>query len=187
MKMKKRVLIPYATYGSGHKSIANYIKNYFEENGEYECLTLDLISYSLPIIGKMSKKTSNFIMTKIPSIWSLLYFSFDNKLSTYISSGLSLKIFDNKNLRKVIKDFNPDITIATHFWGTDIINKYNKKGLTNSKIVTVVTDYKAHDFWLKSLKGIDKIIVSSFEERLHLLRKGFKNRQIHTTGIHISP
>ena len=28
--MKKRILIPYATYGSGHKSIAKYIKQYFE-------------------------------------------------------------------------------------------------------------------------------------------------------------
>ena len=185
--MKKRVLIPYATYGNGHKSIANYIKNYFEENGEYECLTLDLISYSLPILGKMSRKTSNFIMSKIPGIWSIIYYAFDNKLSTYISSGFYLKIFDNKNLRKVIREFNPDITVATHFWGTDIINKYNKKGITDSKIVTVVTDYKAHDFWLKSLKGIDAIIVSSFEERLHLLKKGFKNKQIHTTGIPISP
>lgn len=185
--MKKRILIPYATYGSGHKAIANYIKNYFEENEKYECLTLDLVSYSLPIIGTLSKKSSEFLMTKLPSIWSLLYFAFDNKLSTYVSSGLSLKIFDNKQLRRVIQEFNPDITIATHFWGTDIVNKYNKKGLTNSKIVTIVTDYKSHDFWLKSLKGINAIIVSSLEERIHLLRRGFKNKQIYTSGIPIAP
>ena len=30
MFMKKRILIPYATYGSGHKSTALYIKDYFE-------------------------------------------------------------------------------------------------------------------------------------------------------------
>lgn len=185
--MKKRILIPYATYGSGHKAIAEYIKNYFENKGEYECMTLDLISYSMPIIGTLSKKSCEFLMTKLPSVWSLIYFIFDNKLSSYISSGLSLKIFDNKHLRKTIQEYNPDITIATHFWGTDIINKYNKKGLTNSKLVTIVTDYKAHDFWLKSSNGIDAIIVSSFEERLHLLRKGFKNKQIHTTGIPICP
>ena len=185
--MKKKILIPYATYGSGHKAIAEYIKNYFEENGEYECKTLDLISYSLPIIGTLSKKSSEFLMTKLPSIWSILYYAFDNRLSAYISSGLSMKIFDNKHLRKEIEDFNPDITIATHFWGTDIINKYNKIGLTKSKIVTIVTDYKSHDFWLNSIKGIDAIVVSSFKERLHLLRRGFKNRQIHTSGIPICP
>ena len=126
-------------------------------------------------------------MTKLPFIWSLLYYSFDNKLSTYVSSNIQLKIFDNKKLKNEIINFNPDITIATHFWGTDLINKYNKKGLINSKIVTVVTDYKAHEYWLKSLTGIDAIIVSSIDERIHLLKRGFKNKQIHTTGIPISP
>ena len=59
--MKKRILIPYATYGSGHKAIANYIKKYFEENGEYECKTIDLISYSIPFFGTISQKTVDFL------------------------------------------------------------------------------------------------------------------------------
>ena len=54
--MKKRILIPYATYGSGHKSIALYIKKYFEDSGEYECKTIDLVSYSFPLFGFLSKK-----------------------------------------------------------------------------------------------------------------------------------
>ena len=184
---KKRVLIPYATYGSGHKSIAEYIKNHFESTGKYECMTIDLVKYSLPILGTFTKYSSEALMTKLPFIWSLLYYSFDNKLSTYFTSNLQLKMFDNKKLKNEIINFNPDITIATHFWGTDLINKYNKKGLISSKIVTVVTDYKAHEYWLKSLTGIDAIIVSSIDERIHLLRRGFKNKQIHTTGIPISP
>lgn len=187
MKMKKKILIPYASYGSGHKAIAQYIKRYFEQNGEYECMTLDLISYSIPVVGTLSQKSVDFLMIKVPALWSLVYYLFDNKLSAYISGNLSLKILNDKKLKEIIENFNPDITIATHFFGTDLINKYNKKGITNSKLVTVVTDYKSHDFWLNSLKRIDAIVVSSFEERLHLLRKGFKNRQIHTTGIPICP
>lgn len=184
--MKKRILIPYATYGSGHKAIANYIKKYFEENGEYECKTIDLISYSIPFFGTISQKTVDFLFQKIPFIWSLIYFTFDNRLSAYISGNISTKLFNNKKLKEDIVKFNPDITIATHFFGSDIINKYNKKGITNSKLVTVVTDYKSHDFWLNNLKGTDAIIVSSFEERLHLLKKGFTNKQIYTTGIPIT-
>lgn len=187
MVMKKRVLILYATYGNGHKSVAEYIKKYLEENGEYECLTLDLISYSLPIIGKFTKKSNDFLMTTIPMIWSILYYTFDNKISAYVSDNLSTKIFKNKLLKDTIEKFNPDITIATHFYGTNIMIKYNKKGITNSKIITVVTDYKAHNFWLNTNKKMDAIIVSSLEERMHLLKKGYKNKQIHTTGIPISP
>lgn len=183
--MKKRILIPYATYGSGHKSIAEYIKKYFEENGDYECLTLDLITDSSYIVSKFSKKTTEFFMTKLPSIWSLLYYGFDNKISAYISGKINLNLYDNKKLKKIITDFNPDITIATHFFGTDLINKYNKLNLTNSKLVTVITDYQSHDFWLNSIKGTDAIIVSSFNERIKLLKRGYKNKQIHTSGIPI--
>lgn len=171
MYMKKRILIPYATYGSGHKTIANYIKNYFEQNGEYECMTLDLINYSVPILGSFSKKSAEYLMTKLPSIWSFVYFIFDNKLSSYISGKINLKLIDNKKLRKDIIDFDPDITIATHFFGSDIINYYNKLGLTDSKLVTIVTDYKSHDFWLNVVRGTDAIIVSSLEEKINLLKK----------------
>lgn len=183
----KKVLILYATYGSGHKTIAEYIKKHFEESGEYECLTIDLISYSIPIIGILSKKTNEFLMTKLPSIWSLVYFSFNNKLSAYISGNVSSGIFKNKKLQKIIKDFNPNLTIATHFYGTDLINKYNKKGITNSKIITIVTDYHSHNFWITHIKDINAIIVGSMEEKIYLLRKGFKNSQIHAYGIPILP
>lgn len=185
--MKKKILILYATYGSGHKSIAEYIKRYFEESGNYECETIDLITFLIPIMGMFSKKASEFIMTKIPSLWSLIYFTFDNKISAYISGKLTIKMLDNKNIRRKIADFDPDITIATHFYGNEIISEYNKKGITNSKLVTVVTDYKSHDFWTNSVKSIDAIIVSSLEERISLLKKGFKNKQIHTIGIPIMP
>jgi len=185
--MKKKILIPYATYGSGHKSIAFYIKDYFESTGKYECLTVDLLDYSLPFLGKFTRFSSNNLMTKFPFIWSLLYFSFDNKLSTYLTSNMTIKLFDNKKLKRKVSEFDPDITISTHFWGTDIINKFNKKCLINTKIVSVVTDYIAHDVWLKSLKDIDAIIVSSFDERLKLLLKGFRNSQIYTSGIPIAP
>lgn len=183
--MKKKILIPYATYGTGHKAIAGYIKKYFEENGNYDCLSLDLINYTIPIIGSFSKKVSETLMTKFPGIWTLIYFIFDNKLSSYVSGKINIKLLDNKKLRKEITTFNPDITIATHFFGSDIINYYNKKGYTNSKLITVVTDYKSHDFWLNNIKNTDAIIVSSFEERLNLIKKGYKNKQIHTSGIPI--
>ena len=184
--MKKRILILYATYGSGHKSIGEYIKREFEKTEKYECMTIDLLSYSVHM-GKLSSKTSGFIMSKLPDLWSLIYYTFDNKLSSYIGKNIALNMFKSKKLIDDIKKFDPDITIATHFLGADLICKYNKKGITNSKIVTIVTDYKAHDFWLNQVKNTDAIIVSNIDERIKLIKRGFKNKQIHTTGIPISP
>ena len=94
---------------------------YYQENGNYECKAIDLMSYSFPLFNTISKKFSNFTMEKIPFIWSIIYFMFDNKVSSYISGKLTLKMLDNKKLRKDIEMFNPDITISTHFFGNDLI------------------------------------------------------------------
>ena len=42
---KKKVLITYATYGSGHKSVASYIYDYFIKHSDYEVKILDLLDY----------------------------------------------------------------------------------------------------------------------------------------------
>ena len=185
--MKKRILIPYASYGNGHKSIALQIKKYFEANGDYECLTIDLFDYSLPVLGKVAKKTGNKLMTKLPELWSLIYFSSNNKLSSYATKNNSLKIFNNKKLKKDILDFNPDIAISTHFLGNNLISKYNKKKITNCKLITVITDYKTHDSCISNRNNVDAIIVSNLEERIRLIKKGIKNNKIFATGIPILP
>jgi len=183
--MKKKVLIVYATYGSGHKSIVLYIKKYLEDSGKYECKAIDLVSYSFPLFGIISQKFTTFIMEKLPFLWSLFFFAFDNKITSYLTGNFSIRMIDTKKLRKEVEEFYPDITIATHFFGCDLIKYYNKKSIIDSKLVVVVTDYIAHELWLNASKITDAIIVGSIEERINLLKKGFKNKQIHTTGIPI--
>ncbi len=182
----KKLLITYASYGSGHKAVAMYIKDYFSKNG-YEVETIDLLSYALPVIGPMTRISNEFLMSKIPSLWSLLYFAFDNRLTGSIYRKFSLKLFDNKKLRKEISTFNPDIVIATHFYGSSLISKYKSYNLLNSKLITVVTDYKAHEFWLKEVKNTDALIVSGSDEKNRVMKYGYKFQQVYTSGIPIIP
>ena len=182
----KKLLITYASYGSGHKAVGMYIKDYFEARG-YEVMTIDLLNYAIPVIGSFTKVANEFLMTKIPSMWSLLYFAFDNRLTCPIYQKTSLKMFDNKKLRKEIVDFNPDLVIATHFYGSSLIAKYKKNNIINPKLITVVTDYKAHEIWLKEVKNTDAIIVSGVDEKRKLMKYGYTFKQIYTSGIPIMP
>ena len=62
--MKKKVLIVYASYGSGHKAIANYIANYIKANDKkVEVATLDILTYSMDIIGSISQKVNSFFIS----------------------------------------------------------------------------------------------------------------------------
>ena len=181
----KKLLVLYASYGSGHKSIGLNIKKYYEDKG-YDVLDIDLLSFSLPFFGNFTKNISKTIMNNIPSFWSLIYFAFDNRLTGTIYQEFSLKLFDNKKLREQIINFNPDLVIATHFYGSGLIAKYKQNNFINPKLITVVTDYKAHDVWLKDIKCTDGIIVSHNDEKKRLIKYGFNNKQVWTSGIPIT-
>ena len=59
--MKKRILIVYAPYGSGHQSIATKIYDYFEEFGDYEIKLFDVAKYS-NFLGKVSIKLFDMVI-----------------------------------------------------------------------------------------------------------------------------
>ena len=77
---KKKVLITYATYGSGHKTVANYIYEYLKKHSDYEIKIIDLMDYE-NIIGFISKKAfeQNFRYKSSSVVFSIFYELFDFK------------------------------------------------------------------------------------------------------------
>ena len=90
-------------------------------------------------------------------------------------------------MRKVIKDFNPDLTISTHFFGSSLIDYYNRKGVIKTKLITVVTDYEAHALWLRGYKREQAIVVADKDEVSYLVKKGIDRNKIKAIGIPINP
>ena len=65
MNMKKRILLTYAMYGTGHKAIAQYIEKYFKsQDEELEILAIDLLKYAKPVMGLLTQKTTDFLLLK---------------------------------------------------------------------------------------------------------------------------
>ena len=105
--MKKKILIPYASYGSGHKAIAKYIENYFlKENSEIEIKTIDLLEFSIPIIGNWSQKINGYLMLKLPSLHNFVYKIFDNRISGTLADNVSINLFKNKGMIEFFKNYN---------------------------------------------------------------------------------
>ncbi len=186
--MKKRILLTYAMYGNGHRAIAEYIESYFKsQDPELEILAIDLLKYSTPVLGRFSQKMTDFFLLRFPLGWSIIYDLFDTKISSAIASQTSMSLFKNKKMKKIITDFNPDMTISTHFFGSSLIDFYNRKGVTKSKLITVVTDYEAHSLWLKGYKKEQAIIVADKDEVNYLVKKGVDRNKIKAIGIPIHP
>ena len=185
--MKKKVLIVYASYGSGHKAIANYIANYIKENDKkMEVATLDILTYSMDIIGSISQKVNSFFMLKTPRIHNFFYNLTSTKVGGDFIDSLSMSIFKNKKMESQIKSFNPDIVVATHFFGPSLIKHYNDKGVTNAKIITVITDYDVIELWMKQHKVVDTFVVGSKDMEKDLIKRGVDKRKIKVFGIPIA-
>ncbi len=183
--MKKRLLILYATYGSGHKAIANYVDDYFINSGEYDTLKIDVLDYANKYLGKFTDKFFDITARHLPIVWEVVYRITDNKMATPVRK-LQTKVVSSKKIKKIILDFNPDVVIATHFTGATYISKLIKSGELDTHLISIVTDYKAHKIWLDSYKEEDAIIVNSPEEKRLLIKKGIKSNIIKTFGIPVS-
>lgn len=186
--MKKRVLFTYATYGTGHRSAARNIMNYFiSKSDEFEVLELD-ISDHRNFLGKTVEKSFEASFKHTNSFgFGFLYKLFNNRLLLMPETKIVKMIYSYNKIRKIVTEFNPDITISTHFFPSIIISDFNKEKVINSKIITVLTDYKEHTCWLKNIDNEDALIVGNEYIKNSIIEKNEKYKdKIHAYGIPIA-
>ncbi len=185
--MKKRILIAYASFGSGHKTIAEYIENYFKnQKQKYEIMMIDIVDYS-SFSGKLWLSLFNLnLKYRSQLIFTFLYYLLNNKITTIPYKKTTLNMYKDRRLVRKIIEFNPDLTISTHFFTSILMGCYNERGLTNSKIITVITDYTANELFTKNHKNDDAIIVSNEIIKNNLINKGINPKKIKAYGLPIS-
>lgn len=182
--MKKKVLIGYASYGSGHKSVAQYIKNYIEDKNKYEVKIIDLSNYANGF-GKLGVKLFNHA-NKNEFLYSFVYGIVNNKLLSKGNEKYCIKSFDNDTLRREFQDFNPDIVIATHYYVSYISSYYNSLKLINSKIMTVLTDFSHHEWWTSNHEKVDYYIVANDIVKSELIEHNVNEKKIYSFGIPVN-
>ncbi len=182
--MRKKILIGYADYGSGHKSVANYIKDYLENKNEFDIELINISDYGNSL-GNISIKLYNKLCNK-EKLYSLLYDASNTKLISLGNIKFCKKCFDNEKLRNKIKEFKPDIVVSTHFYISYIISYYNSINLTKSKIMTILTDFTSHKFWTINEKDTDYFIVQNEILKNNLIKNGIEEKKIKAFGIPVN-
>ncbi len=180
----KKVLITYSSYGSGHKSVAQYIKKYFDEHSDdYEVKIVNITDYC-NFWGKFSLKFFDAVINRrAEHFFDACYEIADSKLLTRYQDRSAKLLFDNKRLRREIVAFQPDLNINSHFFGGNLVNYYNKKGYTNSKIISVLTDYAPHYCWLADRKDQDAFVVANEVMKKEMIEYGVEARKVYPFGI----
>ena len=184
--MKKKILIVYASYGSGHKSVAEYVYEYFKEHSnDLEIKIIDIMEYG-NLIAKLNVKMFNLCFKFQNSFSSTIgYELFDSKIATSPYKEIVRLLFKS-DLTTDILTYKPDVLIATHFFGGIVMGKINKKYKLNTKIITIITDYASHAIWLQNHKRENAIVVSNEIVGRELLKFGVPAEKIFPFGIPLS-
>ena len=181
----KKILIFYASYGGGHLSAAKSIKAYIDENyKDYETEMIDCVEYISKALDKVTTGVYKEFAKKAPWAWGKVYYKsqegFIAKVSTTSNKIMAVK------MAKLFREYNPDIVISTHPFGSQMTAYLKKKQKTNCKLITILTDFKSHDQWLIGSEHTDFFFVSNDLMRQSLIDSGISENKVFATGIPIS-
>lgn len=181
----KKVLIFYAAYGGGHLSAARSIKEYLENHFDDVSINLvDCMKYVNKTVEKITTTTYNEMAKKMPWAWGKIYSKSQSGPIANISNNLN-KILALK-LNKLLQEYNPDVIISTHPFGSQMCTVLKKAGKISCKIATIMTDYSPHDQWLVNSDFVDYFFVAHDGMKFALEKKGISKDKIFSTGIPLS-
>lgn len=173
-----KAIILSASTGGGHMSAANAIKEYLKENDCY-AQVVDALEYINPILNKTVTETYEYIATKNPLLWKMIYNSSNrrsfNKLINVITSLIG------KKLMPLIEEKNPDIIITTHPFTTEMISKLKSDGKISTPLICIMTDYAPHRTWIN--EKVDAYVVANKDMAYPMAEMGVNPEKIYPFGI----
>lgn len=181
-----KIIISYASAGAGHFKAAEAIYNYFRKNNpNIEVKLVDALEYSHRHFKNAYIHGYTFIVNYAHWLWGFLFYVTYLKLLRPLTQRLNFFInrLNTIQFAKFLSKENPTFIISTHFLPSAIASYLKKKELIQSRLITVITDFGVHPFWLA--EATDIYIVASDFTKQQLMREGIEEERIKVLGIPI--
>ena len=180
-----RILILSASVGAGHVRAAEAVEAALRAAGA--SITIgnhDVLTFMPPPFRKVYRDGYFDLVARAPRLLGWLY---DKTDRPFHKDLLRQKVEQVNSVRllKVIREFEPDVVICTHFLPSVLIDRERRHGRSRSRIITVVTDFEVHGMWLSVPS--DHYFVANDEARAHLEALGVSAASITVSGIPTHP
>ncbi|MDR7001867.1 MGDG synthase family glycosyltransferase [Neobacillus niacini] len=182
-KVKDKILILSATFGDGHKQVANAIGEAIEMTlPNAEPVILDVMKWIHPHLYPISNYVYKQSIKKFPQLYSFFYqktrvkSTFSVKLNALLSMGM-------KALLDMIEKTKPAVVVSTYPFAAGVMSNLKEQGYVDIPSVTIITDYTDHSYWIHPYT--DQYVVGSKQVRDRLVGHGIPGDKITFTGIPI--
>lgn len=185
-----RLALFHASAGYGHSKIAEVIHQELLKSGvsEKDIFVEDVLDETPRWFKKIYTGIYYYSVKHIPKVWGWAYEMADHRL-LYPLWGQRLRRLVNRSfgegLLRRVRQEKPDVIICTHFMAPEILGWEKMRGNISSHLVTVITDFYPHAFWVNP--GTDYYWVMSDEGKKDLEGLGVLPEKIMAGGIPVSP
>lgn len=178
-----QVLILTVSAGAGHMKASESLKECLEKNIKNNVMIVDTLKYINPLVDKIVVGSYIQAIKTTPAIYGKLY-KFAESEDGLIDISKTLNNILAMRLTKLVYDFNADIVVCTHPFPQQMISNLARKGKVKVPIVSVLTDYAPHTFWIHS--NIDAYVIPHEDLQYELIKRGVNKELIHPLGIPVS-
>ncbi len=183
-----KILILHANAGHGHKKVAEVIQKAFQNSRPVPEIKIgDALDWT-PAWFRWLYPSAYFNSVKYtPRLWGWTYEGLDITWVYQLVKPLRTlfnRVIAAPLLREAVQS-KPDVIITTHFLSAELFASAKKRGLIHSKLITVITDFFPHTFWLND--GTDAYWVMSEESKKDLIKRGIPAERVHAAGIPVDP
>jgi processive 1,2-diacylglycerol beta-glucosyltransferase len=183
-----KILVFYASIGSGHKKAAEAIVTSLRsEGGVEDVFLIDALSLMNPMYRNLVPWGYIWLAKYFPSLLGFLYRISDQSFSllppVFFLRSLFSRLFSS-GFSKFIRDASPDIIICTHFLPMELLTQDLMDELSPLLFVSV-TDILPHAFWVAP--GVERYFVASRESLNRLNELGVQSEKVSVSGIPVHP
>ena len=183
--MNRRVLVISASAGSGHVRCGAALEKAFAADPRVEQVVHeDALKYTNKLFREFYSTLYEKMVRNAPQLLGFIYRASDEPWKNE-AVRLQFDRLNTRSLVKFIREFDPHITVCTHFMPAGIISHLIQKEELNAHLSIVVTDMDCHAMWLSRL--FHRYFVALEETKAHLEALGLPSSRISVTGIPIDP
>lgn len=182
---KKRIMILSASVGSGHLKAADALERAFRAHPHVgEVLSDDSLDHTNALHKQFYSGLYKRLSEITPNFLGWWYETSDDPWATD-RVRLLIDLPQALPLVNLIRDFEPDHIVCTHFMPAGVIADLLRRKKLETKLSIVVTDYHFHAMWLT--RAFHHYFVSQDEDKIHMEALGLPGDRITVSGIPIDP
>jgi processive 1,2-diacylglycerol beta-glucosyltransferase len=184
MTNQRRVLILSTSAGAGHKVAAAALEQVFRRFPHVEVRNQDALELTTEALRTQYADMYFRLVREAPV---LLGWWYDQQNEPFKGDQLRV-LWDRLNaepLIRFIREFDPDITVCTHFMPAGIIAQMMSRGELHTNLAIVTTDYDFQGMWLS--RTFNRYFVALEETKVHVTSLGIPAEHITVSGIPVDP